>query len=55
MAQTGLRWGGTTSTLLLFAVILAFMTKKAHAFGAGNIPSIGTFNLTTCHAHSDSY
>lgn len=39
MASSGLRWG-STSTLLMICIVLAFMTTKAHAFGAGNIPSI---------------
>lgn len=41
MASSRLRWGPTTSILLVFCVILVLLPGKAHAFGAGNIPSIG--------------
>lgn len=44
MASSGLRWS-PTSTLFVLCIVLAFMTTKAHAFGAGNIPSIGTLRL----------
>ncbi|KUI55334.1 hypothetical protein VP1G_02619 [Cytospora mali] len=39
MASSGPRWG-LTSTILIFCVILVLLPGKAHAFGAGNIPSI---------------
>lgn len=41
MPSSGSRWGGFTSLLLVFCIILVLMPGKAHAFGAGNIPSIG--------------
>lgn len=40
MASPSQRWG-STSTLLMLCIVLTLMTTKAHAFGAGNIPSIG--------------
>ncbi|KAH8778852.1 heterokaryon incompatibility protein Het-C-domain-containing protein [Diaporthe sp. PMI_573] len=40
MASSSLRWGPATSMLLVFCVILVLLPGKAHAFGAGNIPSI---------------
>lgn len=40
MASSGLRWGPATSMLLVLCVMLVLLPGKAHAFGAGNIPSI---------------
>lgn len=52
MASSSLRWG-STSSLLVICIVLAFMTTKAHAFGAGNIPSIGTLRLDLQDVQND--
>lgn len=38
--------------LLMFCVILAVMPGQAHAFGAGNIPSIGMIYTRNAREHN---